>query len=85
MEALLIAVAGTLNIACFLIGIKVGQSTAKGEDVKTPSVNPVNVVRRTKESRENEEAEAENKKLEVVLQNIENYDGTDMGQQDIPL
>ena len=81
MEALLIAVVALSNILCFMIGAKVGQTVAKGNEVKLPSVNPVKAY---KEHQSRKEAEAEQDKLDTVLQNIEAYDGTSIGQREVP-
>ena len=82
MEVLLLAVMGAVNILCFMIGARVGQQAAKGEKVEMPSIiDPLKVVR---DRREEKEAKAEQDRVEAILRNIECYDGTDAGQQDIP-
>ena len=81
MEVLLILVAGAVNVLCFFIGAKVGQTVAKGETIKTPEVNPIKAY---KEHKVQEEAEKEAKRLEVIMQNIEAYDGTGKGQASVP-
>ena len=79
---LLIATVGTLNVVCFFIGAKVGQTVAKGKEIETPKISsPVTLY---KAHREAKEAEAEKNRLDVILANIERYDGTDAGQQDVP-
>lgn len=81
MEILLILVAGAINVACFMVGAKVGQTAGKGEDIKLPSVNPL----KAKEERVNEkEAEREADMLSAILRNVENYNGTEQGQEDLP-
>lgn len=81
METLiLIAVIGAMNILCFMVGAKVGQMTAKGESIDIPSVNPLEAIR---EHRENKEAEIERSKVETILRNIDTYDGTSYGQEDV--
>ena len=83
METLMIiAAVGTLNIACFLIGVNVGQKTSKGEMVEITVPDPMQAI---KDHRERKEAEREETKMEVILANVENYDGTGMGQQDVPV
>ena len=84
MIILTILAVGALNIACFFIGAKVGQIVAKGEDIKLPT-NPIDAVRERKIERESrKEAEAEADRVETILQNIDNYDGTGRGQKDVP-
>lgn len=79
---LLIATVGTLNVVCFFIGAKVGQTVAQGKEIELPKIDsPVALY---KAHREAKEAETEKNRLDVILANIERYDGTDAGQQDVP-
>lgn len=82
MDILLIAVVGTLNVVCFFIGAKVGQTVANGKEVEVPKIpNPIAAYEHHIEKKE---AEAEKKRLEVILGNVERYNGTDYGQEDVP-
>lgn len=81
MEVLLLLVMGAANIACFLIGAKIGQKVSKGEDIKLPKINPLELVQ---EQREKRAAQEERDKVDTILRNIENYDGTAYGQEDVP-
>lgn len=81
MEVLLILAVGALCIACFFIGAIVGQTVTRGEDVKQALPNPVEAI---KEHRERKEAEREQSRIDVIMRNVENYDGTGNGQEDVP-
>jgi hypothetical protein len=81
MTILLILAIGAVNVACFLIGAKVGQAVSKGEKVEIPSLNPVKAIQEQEAKRE---AQKEQERLDVILRNIEAYDGTSRGQEDIP-
>lgn len=82
---LLLLVMGAVNVACFVIGAKVGQATAKGEEVKLPVVKPVEPVQEHQaQNVAEQEAQMDKSQLETILQNIDNYDGTDEGQVDVP-
>lgn len=81
MEVLILLIAGAMNIACFLIGAKVGQKVSKGETIETPTLNPLKAFR---EHEAKKEAEMEQNKLDTILRNIERYDGTGNGQEDVP-
>lgn len=82
MEQILTLVAcGILNILCFYIGAKVGQTVVKGETIEAPTVNPLKIAQ---ENRDRKEAEIEQNRLDTIMQNIESYDGTGRGQQDVP-
>lgn len=81
MMAITIMAVGAMNILCFMIGAKVGQSVSKGEAVELPSLDPLKVAR---EHREQREQKREQDKYDTILRNIENYDGTPGSQEDIP-
>ena len=81
MDILTILVVGTLNIVCFLIGAKVGQTVSKGKDIDVPTINPVKAYH---EHLDRKEQEKEQKIVDALLHNIDNYDGTPNGQKDVP-
>lgn len=80
MEVLLLAVMAASNILCFMVGAKVGQTVNKGEEVKLPSVNPLEAYR---EHQEKKEAQAEQERINTILRNIDRYDGTPQGQEEV--
>ena len=69
------------NVACFFIGAKVGQTVYKGERIELPVVDPLKPAR---EREARAEAEMEQNRMETILRNIETYDGTGRGQEDVP-
>lgn len=79
-DAVIIALTGFLNIACFVIGAKVGQAVSKDEKVEMPNLNPFKAIR---ESQARKVAQAEEDRKNTILQNIERYDGTGKGQKDV--
>jgi hypothetical protein len=81
MEVLLILVVGAVNILCFFVGAKVGQTVAKGEKVEMPSVSPLRAFR---EMESKAEALREQERIDTILRNIEGYNGTPQGQEDVP-
>jgi hypothetical protein len=80
MEVLLLIVMGAVNILCFMIGARVGQQTAKGEKVELPTMNPLEAYR---EREAKKEAEKEQDKFDTIWRNVDNYDGTDRGQEEV--
>ena len=80
MEVLLMAVMAASNILCFLFGAKVGQKVVKGEEIRMPTVNPMEAVR---EHQERKEAQREKERIDTILRNIDNYDGTSYGQEEV--
>lgn len=82
METILTILAvSTLNVVCFFIGAKVGQTVSKGEALQMPEVNPLKAIR---EREDRKQAEAEQERYNAILRNIENYDGTGRNQEDVP-
>lgn len=82
MEILLLLTTGTINVLCFLIGAKVGQQSAKGERIEIQ--NPVEAIKEKHEKRvADREQKKEQSRMEDILRNIDNYDGTSSNQRDI--
>ena len=79
--ALVIAIVGALNIVCFFVGANVGQKVSKGEPIEMPSLNPMKVIQ---EHREQAEAKKKQNEIDTIMRNIEKYDGTGYGQEDVP-
>ena len=82
METILTIVAvGTLNVVCFFVGSKIGQMVAKDKDIEMPKVNPLEYVQA---QREKKHAREEQERYNIILENVNNYNGTDAGQKDVP-
>lgn len=76
-EIFLILVVGILNLLSFCLGSK----TSKGEEIQLK--NPIEQYQEYKNEKNNTETyEQERKILETNLENIENFDGTSLGQKD---
>ena len=80
MEILWIAAISAANILCFLVGARVGQKVAKGGTVELPK-DPVQAIRAAQDRKE---AKRKQNKVETMLRNIDKYDGTGFGQEEIP-
>ena len=78
MELMLLAVFAVSNIVCFVIGAKVGQTVRKGKDI---TLSPAKIV---KEHKVQKEADKEKNKNDTILRNIDRYNGTGLGQEDVP-
>ena len=82
---LLILVVGILTNISFLIGASVGQKVAKEQEIEPPNLNPIKAVKNTvKDIKAERHAKKEQEKIDTLFENIENYDGTSLGQKDIP-
>lgn len=81
MEIILVLTVGAMCIACFLVGAKVGQTVSNGEEIKLPTINPIEAY---KEHEAKRDAQKEQDRLGVIMRNIESYNGTADGQDDVP-
>lgn len=81
MDIVLIAAVAASNILCFVVGVRVGQKVSWGEKVRLPEIHPLQTVRTRLEQ---QETDREQRRVETILRNIERYDGTGAGQEDVP-
>lgn len=81
MDALMILTLGFINLACFLMGAKVGQSVKSGKEIEMPAINPMEAYRKHEAKRE---AREEQERIDTIVRNIECFDGTGRGQEDVP-
>lgn len=79
---LLILVIGIINVLCFFIGAKVGQKVVRGETLETPLKSPLKVVSEAVDTFEQRKIQERDK---IIADNIDSYDGTGIGQKDIPV
>ena len=80
----LILAVGLICALCFVLGAKVGQKVVRGEEIETPKISALNPLKMYEEHKEKEEVKKELNKMEIILENIERYDGTEAGQKDVP-
>jgi len=82
IEAIILCtIFGVFIIIAYSLGLKNGQKLTKNEEVVVPNINPIKVIADEKERYE------ERKKQEIQeinSYNIDHYDGTGLGQKDIP-
>ncbi len=76
-----IFVVSTLNIACFFLGARVVQKVVKDEPLKMSTLNPLQKYREHQKEKEFKRQQEINR---ILMENIENFDGTERGQQEIP-
>ena len=72
---------GVFLMLSFILGAKIGQKVVKGEEVKIELPNPIKKINEHKEMKEAERVQDE---LDIIAENIDNYDGTGLGQKEIP-
>lgn len=76
-----IALITLLNVCCFILGAKVVQKVVRGETIETPKFEPIKTVR---EWNKNKEVKKEEERARIIAENIDTYDGTPYGQQELP-
>ena len=78
----IILINSTANILCFFLGTKIVQKVMKNENLKVPKIK--NPIKKVEEHKEKKELEKEIEKNNIILENIDNYDGTPIGQKELP-
>ena len=82
METVIIILAvGAMCIASFFVGAHVGNRVSNDEPVELPKVDPMRAIR---QKNERAEAKAKQAEIDAILRNIDRYNGTAEGQEDIP-
>lgn len=81
MTILISILISAINLLCFYFGVRIGQKVAKKEEIKIEGLNPVKVIDTINQSKEEKK---EQERMRIIAENIDNYDGTGLGQQDIP-
>lgn len=72
---------GVFIILAYTLGLKNGQKLKNNEEIKIPEINPVKIVRNEIEIFEQKKKQDA---YDTMMANIDNYDGTGLGQKDIP-
>lgn len=82
MQAIILLVAGAMNVLCFIVGARIGQKVKNGEaiEVKAPKIKPLKANR---ERQYDKEADRKQKEFDAIMRNVDAYNGTAMGQEDI--
>ena len=82
MELLsVIALVSFFNVCSFYIGAMIGQKAVRGESIELPHIEPKNPI---KTFNENKEAKKEQERNRIIAENIDTYNGTPYGQQELP-
>ena len=81
MELVLLALVVSIgNILCFFYGARISQKMANKEEIKLPSINPIEKAKQFKISKEYQE---EIDKCNKVMNNIDAYNGTSDNQEEV--
>ena len=76
----LLMLMGVMNLLAFLIGARTAQKAHRGEEIKMPTLNPIKAY---DEHIEHIRASKEEEEKNIMLENINNYNGTPLGQRDV--
>ena len=72
---------GVFIILAYTLGLKNSQKLKNNEEIKIPEINPVKIVKNEIETFEQKKKQDA---YDTMMANIDNYDGTGLGQKDIP-
>lgn len=78
---ILCTVFGVFILLAYSLGLKNGQKLSKSEEVVMPELNPVKAIQHEIESHEEKKKQ---EAFDVMMDNIDNYDGTGLGQKNLP-
>ncbi len=79
-EILLVLSTGIISLLSFYMGAILG----RGGQIADKEIKLPNPMKAYKEHKEKLEVKKEQERLDIVMQNIDNYDGTSNNQKDIP-
>lgn len=72
---------GVFILLAYTLGLRNGQKVSNNEEIKMPELNPVTVISNQIEKHEDKKKQ---EAYEIMMSNIDNYDGTGLGQKEIP-
>lgn len=72
---------GVFILLSYTLGLKNGQKLSKNEEITLPQLNPVKIIQSEIETHEERKKQDQ---LDIMMSNIDNYDGTGIGQKNIP-
>ena len=86
METIILCtIFGVFILLAFILGLVFGCKLRNNEKITVPNLNPVKAVNKHKKEKEvQKNKEREEEILKINLENIENYDGTELGQKEFP-
>lgn len=77
-----LVILGIFMLLSFLLGAYIGQKVVKGEKIE---VNPIKTIENhLDDMHDKKKMQQEISKFDIMLENIDNYDGTGIGQKEIP-
>ena len=77
---LLVTITGGIQAMCYYIGYKLAKKSEGNSQLTNVTVNPFKLYEKKMSKKK---AKEESDRMEKILANIENYDGTSRGQIDV--
>ena len=82
METIILCIIfGVFILISYTLGLRNGQKISKNEEINIPNINPVTVLTNEIEKHNEKKRQELN---EILNYNIDNYDGTGLGQKELP-
>lgn len=82
MELLSVIALVSFFIVCsFVLGAMIGQKVVRGQDIELPRIEPLKTVQEWNKAKE---IKKEEERTKIIAENIDSYNGTPYGQQEIP-
>lgn len=78
---ILCTIFGVFVLLSYTLGLRNGQRLSKNEEISIPELNPIKAIQSEIESHEERKKQEQ---FDIMMANIDNYDGTGIGQQNIP-
>lgn len=78
---ILCTIFGVFILISYTLGLRQGQKLKNNEEIKLPVLNPIKIVNNEIERFEEKKKQ---EAYEITISNIDTYDGTGLGQRDIP-
>ena len=78
---ILCTIFGAFILIAYTLGLKNGQKLSNNKEVTMPELNPVRAIQNEIEIHEEKKRQEQ---VDIMMANIDNYDGTSIGQQNIP-
>lgn len=71
---------GVFLCFAFFLGAKVGQTVVQNKTIEMPTLNPIKKIKEYKQTKKQQE---EIDELNKLMQNVDIYDGSEIGQQEV--
>lgn len=82
---ILCTIFGVFILVSFLLGLSFGVKLRNNEKIEMPNINPVKKIKKiVNEHKEEKNSLREQEIFEIEMANIDMYDGTGMGQKELP-